>query len=95
MEYKLDCQYDKRKSFYGKAIVEETENKNVKDYKLFSYGTLVARITIISGIVQYQYLGKYSQTTTRRQKEFFKQFGDLSLKEEKELFDKGTLTKEE
>lgn len=73
--YQLDCRYDSRQSFYGKARVETIKNKNVEDYKLYSYGTLVARITIIGNIKNYYYLGKYSQTTTRYQKEFFKQHG--------------------
>lgn len=90
MEYELSCRYDTRKSFYGKAKVLETKNKNVKDYKLFSYGTLVARITIIGGKTIYHYFGKYSQTTTRHQKEFFRQNG-LSDKEIKELFKNGIL----
>ena len=90
MLYELDCQYDTRNSFYGKAKVLETKNKNVKDYKLFSYGTLVARITRIGGTMVCHYFGKYSCTTTRHQKEFFKQNG-LSDKEIKDLFKNGTL----
>ena len=91
MLYELDCQYDSRNSFYGKAKVLETKNKNVEDYKLFSYDTLVARITITGGKTIYHYFGKYSQTTTRHQKEFFKQYGYLNDKELKELFEKGVL----
>ena len=87
-EYELDCRYDSRNSFYGKAIVEKTKNKNVEDYRLYSYGTLVARITIIGNITTYYYFGKYSQTTTRHQKEFFRQFG-LSDREIKELWKNG------
>lgn len=90
MLYELDCRYDTRNSFYGKAKVLETKNKNVKDYKLFSYGTLVARITRIGGKMVCHYFGKYSCTTTRHQKEFFKQNG-LSDKEIKDLFKNGTL----
>lgn len=88
----LSCIYDARNSFYGKAQIEVTTNKNVTDYKLYSYGTLVARITKIGKKTIYHYFGKYSQTTTRHQKEFFKQNG-LSDKEIKELFksDKGIL----
>lgn len=89
----LSCRYDSRQSFYGKAQVEETRNKNVEDLKLYSYGTLVARITKISNKTIYHYFGKYSQTTTRHQKEFFKQNG-LSEKDIKELFKTGELIKE-
>ena len=90
MEYELSCRYDTRQSFYGKAKVETTSNKNVVDYKLYSYGTLVARITKIGNKTIYHYFGKYSQTTTRHQKEFFKQNG-LSDKQIKELFKNGKL----
>lgn len=90
MLYELDCRYDTRNSFYGKAKVLETNNKNVNDLQLFSYNTLVARITIIGGKMVCHYFGKYSQTTTRHQKEFFKQNG-LSDKEIKDLFKNGTL----
>lgn len=90
--YDLECRFDSRQSFYGKAKVEVTTNKNVEDYKLYSYGTLVARLTKIGGINTYYYFGKYSQTTTRHQKEFFKQQG-LNDKEIEELFKNGTLEK--
>ena len=90
MLYELDCRYDTRNSFYGKAKVLETNNKNVNDLQLFSYNTLVARITRIGGKMVCHYFGKYSQTTTRHQKEFFKQNG-LSDKEIKDLFKNGTL----
>lgn len=90
--YDLECRFDSRQSFYGKAQVEVTTNKNVEDYKLYSYGTLVARLTKIGGISTYYYFGKYSQTTTRHQKEFFKQQG-LNDKEIEELFKNGTLEK--
>ena len=89
----LQCRYDSRQSFYGKAKIQKTINKNVEDYKLFSYGTLVARITKVGNIKTYYYFGKYSQTTTRHQKEFFKQH-DLTDKEIKELFKTGTLGKD-
>ena len=92
-KYDLECRFDSRNSFYGKAQVQETKNKNVEDLKLYSYGTLVARITKIGGISTYHYFGKYSQTTTRHQKEFFKQNG-LSDREIKELFKNGTLERE-
>ena len=42
----------------------------------------------MSNLKLYTYFGKFSQTTTRHQKEFFKQNG-LSDKEIKELFKKG------
>ena len=92
MKYNLDCRYDSRASFYGKAVVEIIEDNICKNYCLKSYGTLVAIYTEdkTTNLKQYSYLGKYSQTTTRHQKEFFKQFG-LSDKEIKELYDKGNV----
>jgi len=91
-EYDLDCRYDSRQSFYGKAKVEEIEYKtrNSIQYNLYSYGTLVAMINKCEDKIVYNYLGKWSQTTTRHQKEFFRQNG-LSEKEIKELFKEGKL----
>ena len=91
--YYLQCTYDKRQSFYGKAQIIYTQNKNVEDYQLMSYNTIVARYTKIGGIKTYYYFGKYSQTTTRHQKEFFKQNG-LTDSEIKELFKNGEMVKE-
>ena len=93
--YDLECRYDTRQSFYGKAKVEET--KNTYEYKqdLYSYGVLVASIVwnFEKGTRTYIYNGKYSQTTTRHQKEFFRQNG-LSDIEIKELFKNMKLIKE-
>lgn len=99
--YKLSCRYDTRQSFYGKAVVKEEEHVGqhgqTRQLALFSYNTLVATITYfdIDGKKSIVYIcyGKYSCTTTRHQKEFFKQNG-LSDKEIKELFKNGTLEKE-
>lgn len=92
MKYDLECRNDTRKSFYGKAVVEEKEDNICKNYLLYSYGTLVAIYTEdkITNLKQYSYLGKYSQTTTRHQKEFFKQHG-LNDKQIEEVFKKGIL----
>ena len=94
----LECRFDSRKSFYGKAKVEEIEHSGKygtsKLYNLYSYGTLVAKVFYsINGTIEYIYMGEYSQTTTRHQKEFFKQQG-LNDKEIKELFKNGELIKE-
>lgn len=94
--YELDCRYDSRASFYGKAIVkerdEEQDNIVYEIIELYSYDTLVARITRNKEtcLSTCEYLGKYSQTTTRHQKEFFRQYR-LTEKEMKELFDKGVI----
>lgn len=89
MVYELECRYDTRQSFYGKALVEDIYNDN-SVLVLYSYGTKVAQITKNKDNTKYRYLGKYSQTTTRHQKEFFKQNG-LSDNDIKKLFKEGTL----
>jgi hypothetical protein len=92
MEYSIECKYDSRASFYKKAKVVIKEDNICYNELLYSYGTLVAIYTKdkMSTLEQFSYLGKYSQTTTRHQKEFFKQKG-LNDKQIKELFDKGIL----
>ena len=93
--YELSCQYDTRQSFYGKAIVNVYETKNVEQKQLQSYDTLVANYVYYKNKNKrvYEYFGKYSQTTTRHQKEFFRQLG-LTERELKELFKNGRLEKE-
>lgn len=94
MTYELESRYDTRQSFYGKAQVKEYYvNKNITIKELYSYGTLVAEIKEYKKETKYIYYGKYSQTTTRHQKEFFKQNG-LNDKQIKELFKNGVLEKE-
>ena len=99
--YELQPRYDTRQSFYGKAKVKEStttgEHGQTVLYDLISYNTLVGKV-LVSDIdgerkKSFVYFGKYSQTTTRHQKEFFKQFG-LSDRELKELFKNNTLEKE-
>lgn len=96
MLYELGCRYDSRASFYGKAQVKQEsklqEGVLYTTQELYSYGTLVARITTNEETNKStcEYLGYYSQTTTRHQKEFFKQFG-LSDKELKELWKVGVI----
>ena len=67
--YELETQFDARKSFYGKAHVIDYENGTLE---LQSYNMIVSRC--VNGKVEE--LGKYSQTTTRHQKEFRRQFED-------------------
>ena len=64
--YLLDCRYDRRVSFYGKARVEIMENGAIV---LISYNTKVAIIKDNEAYVN----GIYSQTTLRHIKEFLKQ----------------------
>lgn len=86
-EYYLDCQFDSRASFYRKAKVLVYENDDVEHLELQSYGTLVANYVYYKKENKkvYEYFGCYSQTTTRHQKEFFKQLG-LTDRELKELW---------
>ena len=65
--HELEARFDARKSFYGKAHIIDHEDGTVE---LQSYNTIVSRC--VNGKVEE--LGKWSQTTTRHQKEFRKQF---------------------
>lgn len=91
--YYLECRYDARQSFYKKAKVETIEDDLNYDELLYSYGTLVAIYSKdkIGNREHFTYCGKFSQTTTRHQKEFFRQKG-LTEKEIKELFKTGVLS---
>lgn len=65
--YELSARYDSRKSFYGKAqVIEYTDGH----HELKSYDTIVSRE--VNGKVEH--LGRYSNTTSRHQKEFERQF---------------------
>ena len=88
--FDLKSEYDSAKSFGGKAKIIEVKNINLTELQLHSYNTFVAIITTIYGIKTYYYFGKYSSTTTRHQKEFFRQNG-LNDNEIKELFKNGKL----
>lgn len=92
MKYELSCQYDTRQSFYGKAQVESVKNSIEEVQTLYSYGTEVASIITNFETMKRKYIyeGQFSCTTTRHQKEFFRQNG-LSDKEIKELFKNGVL----
>lgn len=65
--YELTARFDARKSFYGKAHVIDHENGVIE---LQSYNTIVSRC--VNGTVEH--LGRWSQTTSRHQREFEKQF---------------------
>ena len=93
MIYELECRYDTRQSFYGKAEVRVCKKSDkIEHLELLSYGTLVANYVYYKNENKkvYEYFGKYSQTTTRHQKEFFKQNG-LDDTQIKELFKNGSL----
>lgn len=63
----LTARFDSRKSFYGKAHVIDYGNGI---YELQSYNTIVSRCK--NGKVEH--LGKWSQTTSRHQREFERQY---------------------
>ena len=63
----LDARYDSRRSFYGKAYIEEKRGEKV----LFSYHTKVARKKADKVTLGQSY--DYSSTTLRHVKEFLKQ----------------------
>ena len=68
--YELDCRYDARQSFYGKAKV--VVDKGCKT--LYSYDTKVAQINRKGELKLFPYWD-YSQTTMRHVKEFMRQNG--------------------
>ena len=92
-EYYLEPTYDSRKNFYKKAQVNDIYNDG-SVLVLLSYNTEVAQITKNKNKRVYNCFGKYSQTTTRHQKEFFRQAG-LNEKEIKEVLKEGVLIKNE
>lgn len=65
--FDLDCRFDSRKSFYGKARVVDYENGKKE---LYSYNTLVS----VCNDGKVEHLGKWSLTTSRHQREFERQF---------------------
>ena len=67
MQKYLEPIYSNQKSFYGKAIIETIDEVT----RLYSYNTLAAEIVSRETSKEFIYMGKYSQTTTRHQKEFF------------------------
>ena len=64
----LQARYDSRQSFYKKANIYKDKNGV---FYLLSYNTIVSKCK--NGVVEH--FGKWSQTTTRHQKEFEKQYG--------------------
>ena len=78
----LQPKFDSRKSFYGKAQIEQIEIKGGdKVYLLKSYNSIVSAIIETKDNYKYFYLNNLikkelltSQTTLRHIKEFYKQF---------------------
>ena len=65
--YELECIFDSKKSFYGKANIREEEGKKI----LISYSTEVCFIENDIPFIK----GFYSNTTLRHIKEFLSQNG--------------------
>lgn len=78
MKIELKPRYGNEKSYYGKAEIEDLGNNR---YILYSYGTPVAESNNGMPILY----GKWSQTTSRHQKEFLKQLTGISDDEFKQL----------
>lgn len=70
----LDPRFDSRQSFYKKAKYKIYKIDTVKFTKLFSYGVEVAMITETPTFKRIDVYGKYSSTTSRHIKEFYRQF---------------------
>ena len=79
MKTELTTQYDSRKSFYKKAMVE-SENGILT---LISYNTRVAKIENGEAVVY----GSYSRTTIRHITEFLKQNGFIAVSQAQILTD--------
>lgn len=79
--YDLQPQYDRRKSFYGKAKVYKDDEGHLL---LQSYSTIVAEITdgavTESGHDEVKVNGYYSPTTARHINEFLYQHGFSTLR---------------
>ena len=67
----LQPKYDSRASFYGKAIIDESNDGTI--LTLISYNTPVATFDRITGILDV--FGYYSSTTARHIREFAQQLG--------------------
>ena len=89
----LQPKFDSRKSFYGKAQIEQIEIKGGdKVYLLKSYNSIVSAIIETKDNYKYFYLNNLikkelltSQTTLRHIKEFYKQFYRNETKTKAEL----------
>lgn len=83
----LEPRFDSRASFYKKAKVVKKDNG---DEELYSYGTHVGGMKDGKPYSK----GKWSQTTTRHQKEYFQQKGydpkQVSVEESKKLEERDT-----
>lgn len=72
MIYELSARYDRRKSFYGKALIKETPTY----FYLISYSTEILKLHKTSKNITFLCKSEwaYSQTTNRHINEFIKQF---------------------
>lgn len=87
MIYELIPVFSNVKSFYGKAKVQLNKTGNTEVYTLFSYDTKVATCVkdTEANNMTCTLVDIFSSTTTRHQKEFFRQMG-MSEKDVDDLF---------
>ena len=90
MKAYLTTIYDKRNSFYSKAVVTDELKRNT--ISLISYSTTVAEYSVSKGVRTMKIHGYYSPTTARHINEFLLQNGFEKLNK-KELEKQPTLTK--
>jgi len=70
--YELTPQFERRKSFYGKATVRLADNRTKT---LYSYGTPVVELDLKRRELNYYPGVRMSQTTRRHLREFLRQEG--------------------
>lgn len=87
MIYELIPVFSNVKSFYGKAQVQLNKTGNTEVYTLFSYDTKVATCVkdTEANSMTCTLVDIFSSTTTRHQKEFFRQMG-MRVKDIDDLF---------
>lgn len=81
-KFDLVPEFTTQKSFYGKATVEEYE---FNSFKLFSYGTLIAKTVDGELVYLSDDINHYTNTTNKHLNEFFVQFANLPKMTKKDI----------
>lgn len=71
--YAMAARFDKRQSFYGKAMIDECSTKGKTVMTLYSYGVPVARFDVDAKKFTLLEKWNFSQTTRRHVREFARQ----------------------
>lgn len=71
--YAMEARFDKRQSFYGKAMIDECSEKGKTVLTLYSYGVPVAKLDVDENKFSLLEKWNFSQTTRRHVKEFARQ----------------------